>query len=258
MLRKEINKKTKMNPDLEFAQQSTSVGIIDTRFLLRIIDCIGILRSSGKWSEKDQAKMKDWCRQFADNVMERIDNFHKSRAHNISSFYHAQMAALQLFTEDYKQAEIMIERTKARLDSGLNSQGGFKEEWRRTRSLSYSSFHCFALFNLASMGKLVDIDLWNYTTEDGRGFFKALDYITQNTGILSDKEWPHKEIEGAKGDWWKPFDDMMPVVLYHAANKYHNKEFRVVAEQILGTEIEEYKIQLLCGLPLRWMETISY
>ena len=47
-----LNPDTKMNPDLEFAQKSTHIGVIDTRFLARIIDCIGILQNSGTWSDR--------------------------------------------------------------------------------------------------------------------------------------------------------------------------------------------------------------
>jgi hypothetical protein len=152
----------------------------------------------------------------------------------------------------------MIERTKARIDSALNTSGGFKEEWPRTRSLSYSCFHSFALFNLASMGERIGVDLWDYKTIDGRGFQQALEYISMHSGFAGAKKWPHKEIEGAKDDWWKPFYDMLPSVLYHAAIVYDNEDFNVLARQIAGERFEEFQIHIMCGLPLRWLSTISY
>lgn len=253
-----LNSETSMNPDLEFAQARTWVGVIDTRFLPRIIDCIGLLENSGYWNKEDQELMVEWCGQFMKNVQNRTDKEHMNRGHNISSWYHVQMASIALFSRDTVMAKTMIERTKARIDSALNTSGGFKEEWPRTRSLSYSCFHSFALFNLASMGERVGIDLWNYKTTDGRGFQQALEYISMHSGFANAKKWPHKEIEGAKDDWWNPFYDMLPSVLYHAAIVYDNEDFDVLARQIPGERFEEFRIHVMCGLPLRWFSTISY
>lgn len=253
-----LNPETSMNPDLEFAQKNTWVGVVDTRFLSRIIDGIGLIQNSGYWNKEDQNLMVEWCSQFTKNVQKRTDKEHMNRGHNISSWYHVQMASIALFSGDTVMAKTMIERTKARIDTALNKSGGFKEEWPRTRSLSYSCFHSFALFNLASMGEQVGIDLWNYKTSDGRSFQQALEYISMHSGIANAKKWPHSEIEGAKDDWWEPFNDMLPSVLHHAAIVYDNEDFDVLAKQIHGERFEEFRIHVMCGLPLRWFSTISY
>lgn len=121
-----LNPDTKMNPDLEFAQKSTHVGVIDTRFLSRIIDCIGILQNSGAWTDQDQTGMVEWCRQFSENAQKRVDQGHMDSGHNISSWYHVQMASLALFTQNTELAHRLLQRTKARIDTALNSMGGFK------------------------------------------------------------------------------------------------------------------------------------
>jgi|GEM_PF-502159 len=251
-----IDPDTKMNPDLEFAQKSTRIGVIDTRFLSRIIDCIGILQNSGAWTEDDQAGMVEWCGQYLINVKNRVDKDHKDSGHNIASWYHVQMASLALFTENTELAHILLERTKARIDTALNLMGGFKRELNRTRSLSYSCFHLYAMFNLASMGEQMGIDLWNYRTNDGRGLEMALEYITKYSGTEK-KQWPHKEIEGTKGDWWEPYDDMLPSVLFHAARVYQNENYMITLEQILLDRLNESRIQIMCGIPVRWFETIN-
>ena len=249
---------TRMNPDLEFAQSRIWVGVIDTRFLSRIIDGIGLLLPSGTWTSQDQESMVKWCRKFLANVKERVDERHKNSGHNISSWYHVQMASLALFTKDMELARSLLERTKARMDTALNSRGGFKNELHRTRSLSYSCFHSFALFNLASMGEQLGMDLWNYATEDGRGFELAIDYLAQYSGEENKKQWPNEEIDGTPGDWWDPYDDMLPSVLYHAADIYDNERYQKGMGQILGDRLEESRIQIMCGLPIRWFETIVH
>lgn len=252
-----IDPETKMNPELEFAQRSTRVGVIDTRFLSRIIDCIGIMQNSETWTENDQAGMVEWCRQYLINVQNRIDKDHKDSGHNIASWYHVQMVSLALFTENIELAHKLLERTKARLDTALNSTGGFKRELTRTRSLSYSCFHLYAMFNLASMGEQLGMDLWNYRTNDGRGLEMALEYIAKYAGADNKTQWPYKEIEGTKGDWWEPYNDMLPIVLFHAASVYKNKNYEITIEKILPGKIDESRIQIMCGIPIRWFDTID-
>jgi hypothetical protein len=253
-----INSDTRMNPDLEFAQKNTHVGIIDTRFLSRIIDCVGIIQNSGAWTNNDQQSMVEWCNQFSKNIQKRIDKGHSDSGHNIASWYHVEMTSLALFTGNKELAQTMIKRTKARIDTAINSEGGFKRELGRTRSMSYSCFHSFALFNLVSMGEQIGMDLWNYKTNDGRGFELALEYLAKYLGNTNKKQWPYKEIEGANGDWWNPCNDMLPSVLYHAAKVYKNEKFNTVAEQILGNKLDESRIQIMCGIPIRWFDTVTH
>jgi len=252
-----INPDTKMNPDLEFAQKSTHVGVIDTRFLSRIIDCIGLLQYSGSWTDHDQAGMVMWCRLFLNNVQKRVDKGHMDSGHNIASWYHVQMTSLALYTEDTELAHRLLQRTKARIDTALNSSGGFKRELTRSRSLSYSCFHLFAMFNLASMGEHMGMDLWNFRTKDGRGLELAMDYIAKHSGTENIKQWPYKEIEGTKGDWWDPYWDMLPSVMYHAARVYQNEDFNTIMEEILFNRLDESRIQIMCGIPVRWFDTIN-
>jgi hypothetical protein len=166
------------------------------------------------------------------------------------------MASLALFTDNTELAHLLLERTKARIDTALNSMGGFKRELTRTRSMSYSCFHLFAMFNLASMGERMSMDLWNYRTEDGRGLEMALEFISKYSGT-GKKQWPYKEIEGTKGDWWEPYDDMLPSVLYHAAGVYQNESYLATMEQILFDKLDESRIQIMCGIPVRWFDTIN-
>ena len=113
------------------------------------------------------------------------------------------------------------------------------------------------MFNLASMGEQVGIDLWNYRTIDGRGLELAIEYLNKYAGIENKKQWPYKEIEGTKGDWWDPYFDMLPSVLFHAAKVYQNENFNMNMEQILLDKMDASRIQIMCGIPVRWFETIN-
>ena len=95
----------------------SGVKIIDTRFLPRIVDCIGILQDSGTWTDRDQAEMVNWCRQFLDNVQNRVDHDHMHSGHNIASWYHVQMVSLALLTDNIELANGLLKRTKAWIDT---------------------------------------------------------------------------------------------------------------------------------------------
>jgi acetyl esterase/lipase len=45
---------------------------------------------------------------------------------------------------------------------------------------------------LARLGKMVDVDLWNYETENGRSIRKAYEFLMPY--IATDKEWPYPEL----------------------------------------------------------------
>ena len=61
-----IDAKTKMNPNLEFAQAipglntGRGIGIIETRGLARVVDSIGLLEGSRSWSKTDQKGLENW------------------------------------------------------------------------------------------------------------------------------------------------------------------------------------------------------
>ena len=48
-----------------------------------------------------------------------------------------------------------------------------------------------------------------------------------------------------------------PDVLFHAASVYDNESFNMNMEQILLDRMDESRIQLMCGIPVRWFETID-
>lgn len=252
-----LNPDTRMNPDLKYAQASTRIGVIDTRFIPRIVDVVGLLGSSKAWTDRDQAGMEKWFREFSKNVRARVDKAHRGSGHNIASFYHVQMASIALFVGDEELADTFIGRTKTRIGNAINSNGGFAPELRRTCSLSYSCFHMYAMFNLATMGHRVNLDLWTYETRDGRSLRKALDFLAQYSGAENKKKWPYKEIEKTKGDWWDPYRQQLPSVLCHASRVYQDKRYEACAAKILGDELDVSRLQLMCGIPIRWCDTID-
>ena len=255
---------TAMNPDLVYAQgipgrNTGETQVIDTRFLPRVIDAIGLLHGSSAWSAQDQAGMVAWFRRFLANIRRRADAEYRASPHNIASFYHVQTAAMALFIGDEALAREMIERTKSRLAKAVEADGYFFRERRKTRSLSYSAFHLYAIFNLATMAPLVGVDLWNFATDDGRGLRRALDRVAPHAGPSPAPEWPFQETGRTPGDWWDPFHDQRPVVLHHAARAYEEPRYEEQAAKILAAAdgVDAHRLYLMCGLPLPGQQSLS-
>jgi len=254
---------TAMTPDLQFAQAlpGTSPGranAIDTRFLPRVIDAVGLLANSPAWTAADQAGMVAWFRSFVAHQRRRADDEYRPLGTNIASFYHVQVAAEALFIGDDALAREMIARTKTRIEVALGADGFFLPERKRTRSFSYSSFHLFAFFNLATLGRHVGLDLWNFTTADGRGLRKAIETMAPHAGSYPPKTWPFSETGHTHGDWWDPVHDQLPVVLFHAARAYGEKSLADRAAQVLADRdsLDANRLHVMCGLQLIGQQSI--
>ena len=81
------------------------------------------------------------------------------------------------------------------------------------------------LFQLAMLGEHIGIDLWNYTSQDGRSIRNALDYLIPY--ILLEKEWEYEMIRGWEGSqlglYW---------LLRTAADKYSQPKYNEYAERL--------------------------
>ncbi len=233
------------------------VSPIDVRFMPRIVDSVGLLASSEAWTDEDQQGMVEWFRQFTDRVRALADGAHRNSGHNIATWYHAQIAAQALFVGDEPLAREMIERTKLRIEKAIGPDGVFLRERGRTRSMSYSCFHVYPMFNLAMMGGRVGIDLWRYETADGRGMRVALDFLARYAGPEDKAKWPFREIDAVAEDWWDPPRDQLPSVLYHAATVYGNEHYKELAQDVLQDDWPEFRVHLMAGIPLRWWDTVN-
>ena len=74
----------------------------------------------------------------------------------------------------------------------INPDGSQPFELERTTSLHYSMYNLLGLFQLASIGDRLGIDLWNYEVH-GAGLKKALDFILPYA--LDKIPWPYKQIQ---------------------------------------------------------------
>lgn len=220
-----IDAKTKMNPNLEYAQfvpgQSSgrSFGIIETRGLTRIVDSIGLLAGSKAWTNADQKGVESWFTKFLDWLQTSKHGVEESKAkNNHGTWYDVQVASFALFVGKNDIAKKLLESVKQkRIATQIEPDGSQPHEIARTRSMSYSTMNLEAFVLLAKLGEAVNVDLWNYSTKDGRSIRKAIEFL--HPYAIGEKKWTTKQII--------EFDpERLFVVMRLATGKFGDEQFK--------------------------------
>ncbi len=192
---------TRMNPSLNFAQGVPGVnkgecyGIIDTVPLAqRVVDAVAILNRSKSWTAADQRGLEAWFARYTHWLQHSIFGRHESRTYNNhASWYDAQVSAYAILCGRPSLARnVIATSTRKRMLAQIMANGSQPWELLRTKSWGYSMYNLEALFEVASIGDKVGVDLWHFAGSDGRGLKKALDFLVPYADPAS--AWPHKQI----------------------------------------------------------------
>ncbi|PYF72398.1 alginate lyase family protein [Pedobacter nutrimenti] len=205
-----LNPETKMNPNLNYAQairgvnDGRGIGIIETRSLADLADWAGLLTGSASWNTKEMQGLKDWYKQYLNWMMTSKNGQDEHHAkNNHGTHYDTQIVAFALFTGDRKLAAQTLKESLKRIPVQIEPDGQQPLELERTNAYGYSTMNLNGWFNLAILGEKLDIDLWNYSTTDGRSLRKALDWLIPYT--IGDKPKDHKQISPYnKGEMYRP------------------------------------------------------
>lgn len=241
-----IDPSTRMNPNLNFGQRipgrtnGRNIGIIETRNLGDVTDAVGLLQGAKDWSASDQEAMEVWMRAYLDWLLHSEHGKGELKQHNNhGTWYDVQVSALALFTGQQDVARQALLRARdERLGKHIEPDGRQPAELARTRSWSYSVMNLQSFFTLATLGEKAGIDLWHYSTPDGRSILKALDYLAAFTG--SAKPWPDKQITEMKDA------DLVPL-LYQAACRFPDLAYARLARKLEGDQVTLNRVYYPCG-----------
>jgi hypothetical protein len=225
-----IDPRTRMNPHLQYGQripgrtEGRDIGIIETRNLGQITDAVGLVEKSRSWSRAHQQGMEKWMSQYLAWLLNSEHGKGEARQrNNHGTWYDVQVAAPALFTrqEDVARQALMRARDQ-RLPGHIKPDGSQPHELARTRSWNYSVTNLESFFTLAALGEKVGLDLWNYTTPDGRNIIEALDFLVQYADPKNPKPWTHKQITEMSPKQIIP-------LLYQAACRFPDREYDELA-----------------------------
>jgi hypothetical protein len=226
-----LDEATRMTPHLEYGQaipgrtQGRGIGIIDTAQLVRLVDAVGMLGSSPAWTAADQQRLQAWFRRYLTWLRESKHGRDEDRTrNNHGTWYDVQVVTFALFVGEEAMARDVLQRVpERRIAAQIEPDGRQPLELARTRSFDYSMMNLRGMFELATLGSHVGVDLWSFETADGRGIRRALDWlIPYATG---EKQWTHRQIrELAPG--------RLTPLLRHAAVAYREPRYQEIARGI--------------------------
>ena len=200
---------TKMNPNLNYGQaikgvnEGRGAGLIDTRHWIKLIDGIGLIKTSKYWSKEDQKGMQKWFADFLNWMQTSKNGIDELKAkNNHGVWYDAQRLSLALFIDSSELAKKIILNAADRLDLQMDNDGLFPAEMVRTISLHYTCFVMDAFFLIAHMSEKMGFDFWNLTTPSGKSLKKS--FVVLKPYLVKDKEW--------KGEQIKEFDYEEPLL----------------------------------------------
>ncbi len=239
-----INPATRMNPNLNYGQGVPGVttgrnsGLIETRFLVELLDALGLLSASPAWTASDQKTMQAWLADYFDWLgSSTIGREEAAAGNNHGNFYHSQYVAIALFLGRTNVARETLERAvKERIAKHIEPDGRQPLELARTKSLGYSAFNLTALMDLASLGRGAGVDLWHFQTTDGAGIKAALDFLMPYAD--PDRKWPYPQIAEFKRE-------ELSDLLLRAGAVYPDEKIPAALKKFPKKELADRRIRLI-------------
>jgi hypothetical protein len=176
---------TRMNPNLNFGQGIPGIntgrnfGIIETRHLVVIPEALALMGGSKSVEASLVAGLKTWFKAYNTWLTTSPIALPEGQAkNNHGTFYDTQVVDFALFTGDETLAKRILEQqTWPRVAVQLAPDGAQPLELARTRPWNYVSMNLQGWERLALLAPHVGLDLWHYTTPDGRGLRPAVEWF---------------------------------------------------------------------------------
>ncbi len=233
-----LDAKTKMNPNLEFAQaipgQNTGrgIGIIETRGLTRVVDAVGLLDGAKAWTKADQKGVEAWFGDYLKWLTTSKNGLDEAAAkNNHGTFYDVQVADFALFAGNPDFAKNVLETAKQkRLAKQIEPDGRQPLELVRTKSWSYSAMNLDGFVALADLGDSAGVDLWNFQTADGRSIRRAIEFLAPF--LDAKKKWTFEQIEPLEPEKLFP-------LIRRASRKFADEKFSALASAIPKLRVDD-------------------
>jgi hypothetical protein len=203
-----------------------------------IPDSAILLSGSAGWTFDDMKALKEWFHEYLVWLRTSTNGMEEEKAaNNHGSWYRAQVVAFALFTGETTLVEGILAKDVPQLIARqIEPDGKQPLELARTRSLHYSVFNLEALISLAVLGEHLGINVWDFSTSDGRSLKLALDFVIP---YFNNGTWPYKEITSENESGFAYY-------LKKASIGYGNPAYFDTAEVILGTNTASDRSNLLC------------
>lgn len=237
-----LDEKTKMNPHLNFGQgipginTGRGIGIIETRDLGKVCDAATLISSSKHWNSAAHKQLKAWFSAYTNWLTgSPLGKDEADEHNNHGTYYSVQLVALALFTGNNSLAKSQLDTAKVRLQRQLKPDNSQPHELARTLPYNYATMNLRGFFELATLAKKLNIDLWNYETVDGKSMKKAFEWFLPY--VTGEKQWDYKQLKS-------PSQDQMVILLKMASKAYQRPDYDKLGYKIAPKEYAEGLVQL--------------
>jgi len=198
-----LNKETRMNPHLKYAQAIKNIcdgrgmGIIELSALNRIVYAIAYLEAAGRYGSIIK-NFNIWLSEMLYWLLTSRNGKEASvNGNNHESYYNVHLGIYALWLGQYEVVNFVCNNYKEKIiPNQIRSDGAMPAELIRTDSLGYSVYNLEALALLCEIGRMNGMDLWHHDYA-GRSISKAIDYIfptlttLKETALQTDKLFLH-------------------------------------------------------------------
>lgn len=224
-----IDKKTKMNPNMNFGQtipgrydgKGRGEGVLDTYSFVEMLDGVELLKSSKELSNKENQALNEWFSTYLNWMLtSEIGKEENDAKNNHGVAFDVQVTRYALFVGKEDIARKFINDFPAkRLFKQIEPNGAQPLELARTTAFGYSVYNLTHFIDMSIMAKSLNIDLFNATSTDGRNITKAIEFLLPYLG-KPQTEFPYQQIKDwekvQKGFCWQLLraDKFMPNPVY--------------------------------------------
>ncbi|XP_065845920.1 uncharacterized protein [Oscarella lobularis] len=222
---------TWMHPNLNFSSlrmghnNGSPSGVIDIHDMYIVVEAAGLLAGSNAWTDEDHRQLMKWFREMLDWLLESpFGQEANLKPNNHGTWSDVDRLSFALFVGDKEVAKETAQGViQNRIKTQIEPDGRMPYEEKRTNAASYSCMDIRALFNVARLSSFSGVELFNYTSEDGRGIRKAFDYLIPFA--LGKKPWPYQQLKTF--DWGK-----MVSLFRQAANAYQDRRYEEMIKRL--------------------------
>ena len=177
-----LDQATRMNPNLNYSQEIPGVsagrseGVLDGMRMADMLDAVELLHGAAAWTPANEAALKGWFSQMLDWLRTSNNGQGEEAAtNNHGTWYDVQATRYAFFVGRTDVAcEILNQAPQRRIKVQIDPDGSLPLELARADPFHYELYDLKALFDLATLARGGNVDLWNYETSDGRGLAQGI------------------------------------------------------------------------------------
>jgi hypothetical protein len=244
-----VDPKTKMNPNLEYAQaifgvtQGRGTGIIDTLHLVEVVRAARVLNAAGAINDIDIDPIRTWFADYVNWMATSKNGIDEEQAkNNHGTCWVLQVAEFSQFARRADLTTLCRDRFKTIIvPDQIAKNGSLPLELARTKPYSYSLFDTDVLSGICQSLSTPQDNLWQFKGPNGVGVGDVVAFLFP---YIADKsKWPYaKDVEY--------FDDLpsrRPSLLF-AGEALHHPEY--VAEW-RKLDASPKNLEVIRNLPIR-------